>query len=114
MVYYQALKKEKFTQVNHPNQMPLAPAYGIYVFNKQTVYHEGDERSRTNPGHGYPSHSEEVNSSMLFVTNIKADWLEGIKNLYQGDEKRTDILAFRISDIAQVKMDIHVQMEIEV
>jgi len=98
MVYYRALNKEKFTQVNHQNQMPLAPAYGIYVFNKQT----------------YPAYSGEVNSSMLFVTNIKADWLEGIKNLYQGDEKRTDILAFRISDIAQVKMDIHVQMEIEV
>jgi hypothetical protein len=24
------------------------------------IYHEGDERSRTNPGHGYPAYTETV------------------------------------------------------
>jgi hypothetical protein len=23
-----------------------------------SIHHEGDERSRTNPGHGYPAHTE--------------------------------------------------------
>ena len=28
------------------------------IIKEETIHHEGDERSRTNPGHGYPAYSE--------------------------------------------------------
>ena len=31
-----------------------------------TLYHEGDERSRTHPGHGYPAYSESVEKFRKF------------------------------------------------
>lgn len=37
------------------------------VIEKSTVYHEGDERSRTHPGHGYPAYSEEVDRIRRFT-----------------------------------------------
>lgn len=30
------------------------------------IYHEGDERSRTNPGHGYPSWTETIDKFHKF------------------------------------------------
>jgi hypothetical protein len=39
----------KFPQIEH---------YAALVF--ESIYIEGDERSRTNPGHGYPAHTESV------------------------------------------------------
>lgn len=38
---------------------------------QDTVYHEGDERSRTNPGHGYPAYTENVDK-VKFCGNIPA------------------------------------------
>lgn len=32
------------------------------IVTKRTIHHEGDERSRTHPEHGYPAWSEEVES----------------------------------------------------
>lgn len=30
------------------------------IVREDTIHHEGDERSRTHPGHGYPAYSEVV------------------------------------------------------
>jgi hypothetical protein len=31
------------------------------IITTRTIHHEGDERSRQYPGHGYPAYSEDVN-----------------------------------------------------
>lgn len=36
------------------------------VIETKTIYHEGDERSRTHPGHGYPAYDEQVESLRKF------------------------------------------------
>jgi hypothetical protein len=36
------------------------------VIHIERIYHEGDERSRTHPGHGYPAHTEEVQKITTF------------------------------------------------
>lgn len=38
------------------------------VIHFETVYHEGDERSRTHPGHGYPAYSEDIQKITTFKT----------------------------------------------
>jgi hypothetical protein len=36
-----------------------------------SVYHEGDERSRTNPGHGYPAHTTQHDEYTPFATEAE-------------------------------------------
>lgn len=43
---------------NTKNKFPKDQHYAVLVFD--TVYIPGDERSRTNPGHGYPASTESV------------------------------------------------------
>ena len=42
--------------VHSKDEMPTEPHYAIMEFG--SIYIPGDERSRTNPGHGYPGGSE--------------------------------------------------------
>jgi hypothetical protein len=55
-------------KVNSPD-VPV-DHYAIIVFD--TIYIPGDERSRTNPGHGYPESTE--NRANYYVTTNKAEW----------------------------------------
>lgn len=42
--------------ISNKNEIPKDPHYAIILFG--SIYIDGDERSRTHPGHGYPAHSE--------------------------------------------------------
>lgn len=42
--------------VNNPNDIPTGEHWAIIEGHAVTI--PGDERSRTNPGHGYPEHTE--------------------------------------------------------
>ena len=44
--------------------------YGI--IETDFIYHEGDERSRTHPGHGYPAYTETVTNLREF--SAKESW----------------------------------------
>ena len=55
------------------------------LIEKESIYIPGDERSRTNPGHGYPAHTQEVERTKLFDTEAEllaylAQWSRSIKN----------------------------------
>lgn len=50
------------TYVEKPEKMPAGEHWAILIFETSSTYVEGDERSRTNPGHGYPAHYETHNS----------------------------------------------------
>lgn len=39
------------------------------IVTNVTTYHEGDERSRTNPGHGYPAHTTTESVYIPFETS---------------------------------------------
>lgn len=38
------------------------------IISNTTIHHEGDERSRTNPGHGYPAHSTTIMEYTPYAT----------------------------------------------
>lgn len=40
--------------------------YGVIHF--ESIHHEGDERSRTHPGHGYSAYTEQVKKITTFET----------------------------------------------
>lgn len=45
-------------RVAGPQDIPSEPHWAILIFATKSVYVEGDERSRTAPGHGYPAHTD--------------------------------------------------------
>lgn len=52
--------------------------FAVIVEKTTRVHHEGDERSRTHPGHGYPAYTEEIKSIdyIPFATEQEvADWV---------------------------------------
>lgn len=52
------------------DSIPTGPHFAI--IRTVSVYIPGDERSRTNPGHGYPEHTEEYISYEAFTD--RAEW----------------------------------------
>ena len=46
--------------VTKKTEIPTTPHLAILVFKTSNIYHEGDERSRTCPGHGYPAYTETI------------------------------------------------------
>lgn len=49
--------------------------------------YEGDERSRTHPGHGYPAYTETVDTVTHYVTEDATAWEEEVKALHFKKEK---------------------------
>ena len=35
----------------------------IIIIKEDIIYHQGDERSKTHPGHGYPEYTENVSKA---------------------------------------------------
>lgn len=57
--------------------IPKGPHYAI--IESVGIYTPGDERSRTNPGHGYPASTDYYNVYTAYTD--KAAWEERIKSL---------------------------------
>lgn len=67
------------------------------------IYHEGDERSRTHPGHGYPAYYEDVTKFKEFRDeNELKKWL-----LSNKDKKN-----FKIVKYEDVKISYDVQISL--
>lgn len=61
--------------VSDLSNVPSQPHYAALVF--ESIYIEGDERSRTNPGHGYPAHSESVVKYITFKDEAEMNgWVQ--------------------------------------
>lgn len=83
------------------SDVPKVDHYAIVSFS--TMYIPGDERSYTNPGHGYPGHSEPISTYQSFDNYV--EWEAEIeKRTLNGDK---NFVAFQAL-IADVKMEISV------
>lgn len=63
--------------VRSPEDIPVGKHWAIMTFGSITI--PGDERSRTNPGHGYPESTETTTSYRYF--DNEAEWLKEIERL---------------------------------
>jgi hypothetical protein len=60
-----------------PTKTGFASMSKYGVIYTDTIHHEGDERSRTNPGHGYPAYTESVQKLETFDNEEKLKaWIE--------------------------------------
>lgn len=89
------------------NDIPQEEHLAILVQNEQTVHHEGDERSRTHPGHGYPAYTETITSfDYIPFENIEEvkRWIEWNK-----DRKKT----YRVITVTPMVVKETVIIELE-
>jgi hypothetical protein len=109
-VPYDFLRDKKLAEIEKPGDFPAGKCYVIQVFENRSVYHEGDERSRTNPGHGYPAYTESFTVVRQFVTQDLTVWREKIQLLYSQNKNRTDICAFTMEKAnVQARVEISFQ-----
>jgi len=59
-------------RVKTPADIPEGPHFAVHVYKTDSTYVEGDERSRTAPGHGYPAHTVTTDTFEHWVTTDKA------------------------------------------
>jgi glyoxylase-like metal-dependent hydrolase (beta-lactamase superfamily II) len=68
-------------RVKGPVDVPNEPHFAVILYETRSIYHEGDERSRTCPGHGYPAHTETLDAFEHWVTTEKSYLEEFITEL---------------------------------
>lgn len=74
-------EKKEMKRVSSPEDVPTGHHYAVIVYKSQSVYIPGDERSRTNPGHGYPERTESFDTFEHWVTESKDDWIDFVKKI---------------------------------
>ena len=95
-------------EVVKPSDIPNVPHFALQLFENHSVHHEGDERSRTNPGHGYPAYTENFLTIRHYVTLSESEWKEKINSLFRENIKRTDVKAFTVDNVASLKVEVSV------
>lgn len=102
-------------KIKNSDSFPTFEHYGLIIFKTTNINHEGDERSRTNPGHGYPAYSETVNNFEYFYSdknsvNGKYELETELKRLYTEKPGRQDFVCFESSG----KLDVRTNVSISV
>ncbi len=91
--------------VSTKDKFPSAPHWAILKFS--TTHVPGDERSRTNPGHGYPAHTENNVDYQAYYTEEK--FMSALQQLEDGFSKG-NYVAFKVEPLT-IKTTISVSTE---
>lgn len=96
----------------HPIKVEELPNDSFYaILYPESVTIPGDERSRTNPGHGYPEHT--VHHWRMEVFHDRETWVNEIKRL----ESATGYMRRSFKAIhatpAKVTTEVHVKVDVQ-
>ena len=95
------------TYVSNHDRMPKGPHWAIITYESRYV--EGDERSRTNPGHGYPGHAEEYVSYRAFTD--EGEWKKAVADLANPRYGSPKPFMAAFVTPAKVSTSVHVAIE---
>ncbi len=90
-------------KVSSPQDITQKHHFLLLIFKTETHHVEGDERSRTNPGHGYPAHDDIINTTETYVFEDQADLEAKLIKLYDEKRDRKDIVVINIACVFEVK-----------
>lgn len=88
------------------SDIPKGPHYAI--LEPRSTFIPGDERSRTNPGHGYPEHTEHSWDYIVFPN--KEEWETEVKRRHESQWGRKDFVAISATP-ATVTSTVSVKVE---
>lgn len=92
--------------ISDPTKIPKVKHW--VILEPVSVNIPGDERSRTNPGHGYPEHTERFLSYRVFLNEEK--WKSVIRELESGSYKKVYVAA-QVNP-AEIKTSVTVTCEV--
>ena len=106
---YEEIKKmaTDLKPITSPEQVPQGHHWAIVVYVKTNVHHEGDERSRKCPGHGYPEYTETISSNEHYATTDKKLWEDMIRGLLR---RQKDFIAFEVLGTASIKINTEINI----
>ncbi len=99
-------RRRPMRTITKKEDMPQGKHFAILEFSGYQV--PGDERSRTNPGHGYPAHT--VRRTSYRATEDAAEWKNEIAKLAAAKET---FVAFRAGPVAKITLRTDVVIEDE-
>ena len=104
---------DRIKPITDVHQIPKTAHYAVLISKSRTINHEGDERSRTNPGHGYPAYSEQILSIEYYDFLNKEQVLEFIQYRTGKAFDNTNINDIRVQHVEstispQLKVDINI------
>lgn len=101
-------------QVKSPSDIPIEDHWAILIFETRSQYIEGDERSRTNPGHGYPAHTETHETFQYWAAMNQADLKMALQYLEAQRKKDsyTRVPPYSVIQVRKcsVKTEIHIEV----
>lgn len=105
-------------KITNQNDIPYSSHWVLLKFDTKNVHHEGDERSRTNPGHGYPAYTETFNMIDMFVYEDKQEWEAAIKKAFgdwakdrsYGRPVAPPFAAYHVDKVAQIGVSVNIDI----
>jgi hypothetical protein len=92
-----------------PQDISREHQFLLIIFKTTRYYVEGDERSRTNPGHGYPAHTDEIAATETYAFENRQELEAKLLKLFDEDKKREDILVIKIAAAIPVTVTLGIQ-----
>lgn len=81
------------------------------IITTRSVYHEGDERSKTNPGHGYPAYSEDVDAVQEFSNDQENEFKTKVQQLTLSKKSFKAYSANRLTVTTLVQVEINKEIK---
>ena len=95
-------------RIKSPSEAPKTCHSALLIFETSSVFIEGDERSRTCPGHGYPARTETYDtfSYYAFLPKDESKLKEAVEKLYKTNPGRRDVLVLKVDGKMDVSMSV--------
>lgn len=95
-------------KIQNPKDLTPGCKYLILVFEITRVFVPGDERSKSNPGHGYPEHTDQYQTTKMYSTEDEAELQAELQKLYLQNKDRKDIVVLKIGGIVPVSVSLKI------
>lgn len=103
--------KTPMKRVHGPQDVPVRPHFCVLIYNTQSVYIPGDQRSRDCPGHGYPEHTETYDAFEHWITEDEGVLREFIAEIEEDNKRSSSKSPYVVMSVlskAQVKTEVKV------
>lgn len=97
----------KIKRVSSKDDVPKGHHFAVLVYKSDSVFVPGDERSRTNPGHGYPERYETFESFEHYVTEDQNEWETFIKSLHF--KKENNFVFFEVQKLGELEVKVNLK-----
>ncbi len=94
------------TRIEDFAKVPRGWHCAILVRRNESVYIPGDERSRTNPGHGYGEETRHYSVTEYHAFTGTDQWKRALELLYRENPHRKDLIAFEVERLAEPRVTL--------